>query len=149
MSETKSSRAEAEAIVAAYEADIVTGSAPGLTLADLIEVAMDEREAPLRAEVERLKRERNELQSQFDRMSGIAEEFRHQRDRAYEESIALGTALEDARRAGKAEASKEIADAMLKRGAIEVTAGHRVAANALTEMASALLARAEEEVERE
>ena len=49
-----------------------------------------------------------------------------------------------ARRSGRAEAHKEIADAMLKRGAIEATAGHRVAAGVLTEMAEALLARAEE-----
>ena len=56
--------------------------------------------------------------------------------------------LAAARRSGRAEAFKEIADAMLKRGAIEATAGHRVAAGVLTEMAEALLARAEE-VERE
>ena len=51
------------------------------------------------------------------------------------------------RDSARAEAHKEIADAMLKRGAIEATAGHRVAAGVLTEMAEALLARAEE-VER-
>ena len=45
---------------------------------------------------------------------------------------------------GKAEAFKEIADAMLERGAIEMNSGHRVAAGVLTEMAEALLARAEE-----
>ena len=55
--------------------------------------------------------------------------------------------VHEVRASARAEAHKEIADAMLKRGAIEATAGHRVAAGVLTEMAEALLARAEE-VER-
>ena len=59
----------------------------------------------LRAEVERLTLERDALQSQFDRMSAVADEFRHQRDRAYEESAAIGVALDETRAAALEEAA--------------------------------------------
>ena len=56
-------------------------------------------------EVARLTRERDALQSQFDRMSAVADEFRHQRDRAYEESAAIGVALDETRAAALEEAA--------------------------------------------
>ena len=77
--EKRTTRAIAEELAAAYAGDVVTGVAPGLTLADLVEVALDEEREAADAAREQVAR----LEAQLGVMREVKYPWRWAKDSTY------------------------------------------------------------------